>query len=445
MTKEKIPIIIPVYNTTPETLYLTVYHLSKTTKNPVIVVNDGSKRKETIVTLEFISKRSLAEVLNKDNGGKIDAIIHGLNYVKEKYSSKCVIIQDDDVLITAINENIDETLEKHCNDLDYNYPVYVYQVENRIHVLNKVISEELIKDLEDLEEEIKKVNPTYKVEIEVKPNLLDDLQSIEHTVSTLIARRIAGEGLWVGGTASLWITPELEKYLKQHSKDHYADDLELSLLLRRDGKGVKFSDEIVLYAEFLSKFKAFLKQRVKWSHGAYRALFTYPREFLKTPFYFAYPINPFVLYSIVLAPEILKYIIPLAYFSILIVQMVYYSKKFSLNEEFSRKIKNISKLLGAIYITFTTLSISLILKTYSSIYVVSSITELLGLLVTLEYIVYILNKYGKDVKYINPKNLLLKYVPYVMIYNTIILPLGLIDFLYAKTRGEKRTYKILNK
>ncbi|MEM5873098.1 MAG: glycosyltransferase, partial [Candidatus Aenigmatarchaeota archaeon] len=80
--KEKIPIIIPVYNTTPETIYLTTYHLNKVTKNPVIIVNDGSKRKETNITLEYISKKGLAEVLNKKNGGKMDALLYGLTYAK---------------------------------------------------------------------------------------------------------------------------------------------------------------------------------------------------------------------------------------------------------------------------------------------------------------------------------------------------------------------------
>lgn len=237
--KEKIPIIIPVYNTTPETIYLTAYHLNKVTKNPVIIVNDGSKRKETNITLEYISKKGLAEVLNKKNGGKIDALLYGLTYAKEKYNPKCVVIQDDDVLITAKNGNLDEILEKNCKELDNNYPVYVYPVENRIYILDKIIDNKLIEDLKDLEKEIKKVNPTYKVEVETKPNILDDLQNIEHFISTSVARKIAKEGLWVNGSASLWISSELEKYLKQHSKEHYADDLELTLLIRKDNKGIK--------------------------------------------------------------------------------------------------------------------------------------------------------------------------------------------------------------
>ncbi|MEM4533131.1 MAG: glycosyltransferase family 2 protein [Desulfurococcaceae archaeon] len=445
MIEYRIPIIIPVYNTTPETLYLTIYHLNKTTKNPIIVVNDGSRRRETIVVLKYISRRGLAEVLDKENGGKIDALLYGLNYVKEKYGSKCVIIQDDDILISAKDGNLDEILRKHCEELDNDYPVYVYPVENRIYVLNSIIDDEIVEDLKDLEKVIKGINPTYEVEIKTKPNLLDDLQNLEHVVSTLIARRIAREGLWVNGSASLWKSSELERYLKQHSKDHYADDLELTLLLRRDGKGIRFSDEIILYPELISKFKAYVKQRVKWGHGVYRVFFKYPKEFLKNPLYFAYTISPFILYSVILAPENLKHYISLTYFSILILQSIYYSKKFSLNERFSKKFKNINKLLGAIYIVSTTLLLSLISKTYYNDYRISSIIESLGLLGATGYFLYIFNKYGKDRGYVNLKNLLLKYIPYIIIYCITTLPLGLIDYLDKEIKNKKETYKLSNK
>jgi len=53
---ETVPIIIPVYNTSPTTLYTTVSYLHKHTRNPVIVVNDGSNREDTNRVLELIEK-----------------------------------------------------------------------------------------------------------------------------------------------------------------------------------------------------------------------------------------------------------------------------------------------------------------------------------------------------------------------------------------------------
>ncbi|MEN2999472.1 MAG: glycosyltransferase [Acidilobaceae archaeon] len=447
-----VPIIVPVYNTTPATIYTTVLYLRKVSKNPIIVVDDGSTRRETQEALRLVEEKGLAVVLRKPNGGKMDAIRAGLEHAARTYGSRCVFTQDDDVTPLPERGELDEILRRHCDQLEEDFPVMTYPTLNQIYALRHLVERySLGEELRELGERVKKVNPSYDFKNYLRePNFLDRVQHVEHLVMTLHLRKATGEGIWVNGTALLWLSEGLAEVLRLHSGEHGGDDIEMGVILRRLGKGIKFSDEVSMYAEFVSNPRAMLRQKVMWNYGAYRAFFTHLWTSLRDPFYTAYvSAVPFAAIMLLPLGEARAYV-ALAAMAFLLTQMIlvatYLPRR--VRERFWKSVK----LYGGLYAGLLSL---LLLVAYVSLYGNWSLLAIpaIGIAASLIYLNYAIYK-ANDGERSEDRRLglldLLIYTGSSFAYLTFFMPIGLGRYVVRKAFMEgllgrrERSYKILN-
>ncbi|MCX8166038.1 MAG: glycosyltransferase [Acidilobaceae archaeon] len=450
--RELVPIIIPVYNTTPATIFVTVAYLRAVSENPIIVVDDGSTRRETQEALKLIEEKGLAVVLRKPNGGKIDAIRVGLEYAMKTYGSRCVFTQDDDVTPVPIGGEFDGLLSKHCAQLEEDFPVMTYPTLNQIYVLRELVERHSLgQGLAELGERVRRVKPDYDVRSYLRePNFLDRVQHVEHLVMTLHLRRATGEGIWINGTALLWLSTGLAEVIKRHSGEHGGDDIEMGVILRELGRGIKFSDEISMYAEFVSNPKAIARQKIMWNYGAYRAFFTHLKTSLRDPFYTAYiSAVPFAVIMLLPLGGLRAYVAVLG-MAFLLAQMMltatYLPAK--VRDSFMDSVK----LYGGLYAGLLFL---LLLIAYASLYGNWSLLSipLIGIAASIVYLNYVIYKANNGEK-CRDRRLgvidLLIYTGSSATYLAFFMPMGLGRYIVRKVIMEKllgkkeRTYKILN-
>lgn len=286
---QEVVFLIPVYNTEPHILKNTIVTLHEKIhkRTYIVIVNDGSSKKETINALyELGELEKIRIVCLKKNKGKVRALLHGLEYIEKKFkNTKCVFILDDDVIIKPSKHNsnkcVYDIVKQECRNLNDLAPVV-----------------------------------TFPARSQSLSSMLERLQDIEHLLSTHISRLYLHEkfyrnvfsdtkvmndpdfieGIWVNGSGSLWLLNELRYVLENHSGVHDGDDLEMGLILRRNKKLIRFSDEIVFYPKLKSTLSDFLKQRIKWIRGAVRLVRPYFNEMTVHYAYSLYVLAPLLLY-----------------------------------------------------------------------------------------------------------------------------------------------------
>lgn len=435
MREDIIPIIIPVYNTPPETLYIVALYLRSSSRNPIVVVNDGSNRDETIQILKYIREKEYVIVLDKENGGKIDALLFGVEYVIKQFNPRCVFVIDDDIIpYSMTSKSLDDILYEYCMLLDDPTPVAVFPVANQIYVREKILENLSSTKLE---------NPFgfSFTRLRLKPNILDYIQNVEHIVSSNHARLVSRNGLWIGGSGSLWLTSELRELLLRHSREHAADDLELSILLLRRGKDIAFFNNLTLYAELVSKPLKFVKQRIYWSYGAVRVLVKHPDLLLpkqgSSPLYTMYILNAYVFLALLTIPIpiVLKEAIGVFYGALLSAQTLAISM---------RQLGKIFVLVGGVLVSTPALATSLVIRVLAENHELANYTMLLGALFSLIYtlaVLYRANSYRNNYLKLRSVDLLILAI-YAFIYSLVIMPAGLILYIYRKARKTRKTYKI---
>jgi len=435
--KNLIPIIIPVYNTSPITLYTTVSYLHKHTRNPIIVVNDGSNREDTNRVLELMERNGFAKILKKGNGGKIDALYYGLEHVIQEYNPRCVFIQDDDVIPVPNNgKSLDEILEENCEELNEDFPVMVYPTANQRYLPVDVLKE-IKEDIKNLNEHSESKKKEESFDDVFKRNFLDYIQQVEHVAITVNARKAVGEGIYVNGSASLWRTEDLKKVLENHSGKHAGDDYEMTFLVRKNGKGILFSEDLLLYPKLINDPKKFIKQRTYWQYGGYRVCLENLQNCFNNPLHTSYFLIGLLLYAALLPIPYLRTALTPFYSSIIAFQ--YLISKRSLREKAFEAFKNTVKLFGGIYIALPFCVGSLFTNNDS----LSSILQFAGTLAGYSYTIYLLHK-NKP----NNENLKLKlrdlivYSLYVLSYILIFTPLGVAKYVKEEIKGSQKTYKI---
>lgn len=286
---EEVVFLIPVYNTEPGILKSTVVDLhDKIRKHTrIVVVDDGSYREETKNALEELKElEGVAVIHSRENRGKVKALLLGLEYIKENFKGvRCVFILDDDVLIelpySRSEEDLYEVIVSECVRLNGVAPVVVFPA--RSQSLSSYI--EKLQDMEHL-------LSTHIARL----YLQEAFHSKISTESGLLNNPSFVEGIWVNGSGSLWLIDELREVLESHSGEHDGDDLEMTLILRRRKKMIRFSDKVVLYAKLKSRLFEYFKQRARWSRGALRLLFAYHNEVLLHYAYLLYVMAPILLY-----------------------------------------------------------------------------------------------------------------------------------------------------
>lgn len=443
MRENVIPVVIPVYNTSPKTLYTVVSYLHCFSKNPVVIVNDGSRRRDTIEALNYIREKGYAIVLDKDNGGKIDALMYGIEWVIKSFRPRCVLILDDDIIPHPMaDRSLDDLLSEKCSLLSSSTPVTVFPVANQAYILSRVL--EKLRAETCLEHGI---NPgfhfictTQQFNSNHKPNILDYVQDIEHVVSTNHSRLIARSGLWVNGSGSLWLVDELKEVLKSHSKEHAADELEISILLRARGKEIGFSNEITLYAELISKPLKFLKQRVYWSYGAFRVFAHYPGIILPKkashPLYTMYILNPYVFLLLLVLPVRIGIFLALVYGFLIIAQLFSACKG---------QLRTVGKLVGGQLIATIALLASTLMSILAVEPLVTGYIVLAGALTSIAYTLALLisaNRFKNNYLKLRVVDFAV-LVLYLFFYSIFIMPMGALIYLYKVLAGSNiKTYKI---
>mgnify|MGYP001770672749 CR=1 FL=1 len=256
--------IIPVYNTHPNILKRTLDDLIKKTILPIFVVDDNSTKEDTKKVLKEYEKTKQIEVIHHErNLGKIEALYTGIKHSNLTYA----FFIDDDV---SIEVNQKDNL-------------------NQLSLLDKIIIEETYKLSSDSPVIVYPVGARNK-----EKNLLTRIQHIEHLIPTYIMRKFLEDGIYVGGTGSLWISNEFSNVYYLHTKSHLADDLETSLILYRMNKQILFSDRLILLADMKDTFISWFKQRLIWEYGKWRLLKRYYTEIINNPntlvYYFTSPV-----------------------------------------------------------------------------------------------------------------------------------------------------------
>ncbi|BCU69983.1 hypothetical protein KN1_12800 [Stygiolobus caldivivus] len=249
--------VIPVHNTRQGVLERTVKGLYGQTSLPIYIVDDGSKRTETVEYLRKLESHKQIEVIHLEgNKGKIEALATGVREGDITYP----FFIDDDVTI-----KVNPLIGDEWGSLD------------------TIIEKREINLLSDGSCIVYPVGARNRGE-----NVLTKLQDLEHIVSTYYVRRLLNHGLFINGTGSLWRSKDFLEIYDLHSKVHEGDDLETSLISYGLGKEVVFSDGLFLLAEMEKGFKGWFRQRLKWEYGKWRLLKRYWKEVLKNPNNFSY-------------------------------------------------------------------------------------------------------------------------------------------------------------
>ena len=102
-----------------------------------------------------------------------------------------------------------------------------------------------------------------------RDGLLSRFQAMEYALTFVIGRRsMADFGVTSG--VSIYRRDALERALERHSMSIYAEDLEIALILLRDGERIYYDGRLVVSTEGPSSLHHWFSQRVGWYYGLLR-------------------------------------------------------------------------------------------------------------------------------------------------------------------------------
>ena len=98
---------------------------------------------------------------------------------------------------------------------------------------------------------------------------LSRFQAFEYTLAFVVGRRsLADYGVTSG--VSIYRRDALERALDQHSLSIYAEDLENTVILLRDGERIYYDGRLVVSTEGPGSLRHWFSQRVGWYYGLFR-------------------------------------------------------------------------------------------------------------------------------------------------------------------------------
>lgn len=221
----------------------------------------------------------------------------------------------------------------------------------------------------------------------------------------------------------------------------------MTLLLRRRGNGIIFTDKLHSYAELMDNTKSYIRQRMAWIAGSYRLIPRYWREIASNPLYLAYLTIVFFAYMAYLGVVNLNAAFA-SYFSFpaLLALSLYLSKR-HLRKEVYRRLSNIKRLYAPIYFQVPFNVLAYYFYALNKDMVAVSVSFTVGLVVSILILIRILHSIMEDVNimYRDERRLSLRdallFVGYTIFYVNIIYPLGIYKYVTSLV-SKQRTYKI---
>lgn len=232
-----VSVVIPAYNE-EENIASTLQSILRNTYpvREIIVVDDGSTD-GTIHEIERIRRQypSVIRFIHVQNGGKARA----LNIAFQRARSQVVVAIDGD---TILDKNAIAALMPHFQDKN------VGAVAGKVKVANQ-------------------------------NNLLAIFQNLEYTIVQNIEKRafssINGVGV-IPGAIGAWRKQEVLA-VGGYTRDTLAEDQDLTLAILRRGRRVVYEPGAICYTEVPQTFKAFMKQRFRWTFGSLQCFWKHKR------------------------------------------------------------------------------------------------------------------------------------------------------------------------
>lgn len=225
-------LVVPVYNGT-DTIERTLDHLDYMTNYipEVLLVDDASKDSTPTKIREYISSTgtNVKGLYRETNGRKVGAIADGVRALNSDINN--VVLIDADSRISN-PENLGEVL-------DY-----------------------------------MELHPTiagggFRIEPTEKKGLANRVQRNLYTIDRSIHKFTSKRNQLrcAPGAGCVYKRAPLETALSQHSGRHAGDDFEITLLVEKQGYGMKYFPEIEVDTDVPSTFLEHLKQQARWKQG----------------------------------------------------------------------------------------------------------------------------------------------------------------------------------
>jgi cellulose synthase/poly-beta-1,6-N-acetylglucosamine synthase-like glycosyltransferase len=224
-------------------------------KNNVWIIDDGSDD-DTAAYLEFLGWRCLRAETNRRKPGAIKVLLTRL-----PQEIRTVLVLDPDCELLSSADLGASDLE-HC--------VRKFQASGAAACCPRV-------------------------RVREDDNVLTCFQLLEVELAFLLGRKSLSPHCITCG-ASLYKRAALERALSKHSLSVYAEDLENTLIILEEGEQILYDDELVLVTDGKRTAHGWFSQRVGWSFGLARVLWTRWRSFARVARHGPWSFYNFIVY-----------------------------------------------------------------------------------------------------------------------------------------------------
>lgn len=236
----KVAAIVPAYNEEKVLIKTIDSLLSSDYPNlEVVVVDDGSSDQTHKIVDDYFGKNEKIKNFKKENGGKSSAINFGL----EKTDAEIVIILDAD---TIIKSDAIRKLAIYFRDKNIGAVAGNAKVGNRVNFLTK-------------------------------------MQAIEYITSQNLERRafnVFNSIRVVAGAIGAWRRDVIIE-AGGFTHDTLAEDTDMTLKILRLGYRIEYEPTAIAYTEAPETIESFMKQRFRWMHGTFQAIWKHMDTLLK--------------------------------------------------------------------------------------------------------------------------------------------------------------------
>lgn len=257
-----ITFLVPAYNE-EESLESTINSLIEVEypkdKKNILIINDGSKDKTLEIAKRLEEKYSFVKVLNKSNSGKANSLNEALKLV----NTELIAVTDAD-----------------------SYP--------KKDAVLKMVGYFEEKDVSAV---------TSRVLVKNKKNFLERFQVLDYSIIAWSRKLLDfADSVYVtNGPLSIYKTSIVKK-LGGFDPNNLTEDIEITWHILSVGLKTRMSYSAVVYTIVPSKFKGWVKQRIRWNLGGIQTVKKYYKSMIKNPEnVFGYFVIPYVASAFLLA------------------------------------------------------------------------------------------------------------------------------------------------